>query len=228
MQCPSCNATVDPQVRFCPECGAAIAAGAAPPAAVAPPPAPAAAGPAAVFNPPAEKSSAHGAVEDERELWSGSYSAKAMIGTWVLLAVVSAAVIALTFLAPLPNDLLGLSPLILALIVLAVVWLIAAGVLLYRRMSVHYRVTTQRLVHRRGILSVRTDRIELIDVDDITFTQGFVERMLDVGMITIKSSDRSHPELHLVGIDRVKEVSDVIDDARRKERRRHGVHIETI
>jgi hypothetical protein len=67
-----------------------------------------------------------------------------------------------------------------------------------------------------------------IDIDDLTFEQGIVQRMFGVGKIRISSSDRTHPEIILVGIDNVKYVADLIDDARRKERRRRGVHIETI
>jgi hypothetical protein len=49
-----------------------------------------------------------------------------------------------------------------------------------------------------------------------------------VGTIHISSSDRTHPELLLLGIDDVKRVADLIDDVRRKERRQRGLHIEAI
>jgi uncharacterized membrane protein YdbT with pleckstrin-like domain len=206
MQCPRCNAEVDPQAKFCPECGAATSAGETPTTPLSP--------------------AGREAVAEEQELWQGNYSGKAMIGVWVLLAIVSVVAIAASLLMGVAP--LGLPLIVLALILLAVVWLFGVGVLLYRKASVHYRVTNQRLVHRRGIVKVSTDRIELIDVDDISYTQGLVERMLGVGTVVIKSSDVSHPELKLHGIDEVQKVADVIDDARRKERRRRGVHIETI
>lgn len=211
MHCPRCNAEVDPQAKFCPECGAALNA--------------ADTEPAAALNPAAR--GGHDKVEEERDLWEGSYSGKSMIGVWILLAVVSVAVIAGAFFVP-ADTIPMMAPILWALILLAVVWLCAAAVLVYRRASVHYRVTTQRLIHRRGIVRVSTDRIELIDVDDISYTQGLVERMLGVGTVLVHSSDRSHPELKLRGIDGVQKVADVIDDARRTERRRRGLHIETI
>ena len=68
----------------------------------------------------------------------------------------------------------------------------------------------------------------MIDIDDVTYYQGLVERMLNVGSIKLESSDRTHPELWLRGIDNVGEVADLFDDLRRKERRRRGVHIESI
>jgi membrane protein YdbS with pleckstrin-like domain len=209
MQCPRCNAEVDPQAKFCPDCGAPIAPGETPAAALA--------GAARGSN----------GVDEERDLWQGSYSGKSMVGVWVLLAIVSVVLLAAALVTQ-PVLPLGVPAAVAALVLLAVLWLIGLAVLAYRRMSVHYRVTTQRLIHRRGILSVATDRIELIDVDDISYTQGMVERMLGVGTVVVKSSDRTHPELKLHGIDEVQKVADIIDDARRKERRRRGLHIETI
>jgi membrane protein YdbS with pleckstrin-like domain len=98
----------------------------------------------------------------------------------------------------------------------------------YRRLSVHYRLTTQRFVHERGLLWRTVDRVELIDVDDVTYRQGPVERALGVGTIMMVSSDRTSPELRLSGIDDIRRVADMIDDARRKERRSRGLHIESV
>ena len=42
------------------------------------------------------------------------------------------------------------------------------------------------------------------------------------------SSDCSHSELFLEGIDRVAHVAGLIDDARRAERRRRGLFIEAV
>ena len=100
--------------------------------------------------------------------------------------------------------------------------------LAYRRLSVKYRLTNQRLFHEAGILRRVTDRIEIIDVDDVTVEQGIVERMLGVGTIRVTSSDRTSPELHMPGIDHVKEVADTIDQARRAERQRRGLFIESV
>ena len=107
-------------------------------------------------------------------------------------------------------------------------WLYQAGKLAYRRISVRYWLTTQRFVHEEGIFRRVTDRIEIIDMDDIAFEQTLLERTVGVGTIRISSSDRSHPELLMIGIEKVKEVAGMLDDARRAERRRRGLHIESI
>ncbi len=44
--------------------------------------------------------------------------------------------------------------------------------LLYRRLAVHYRLTTQRLLRETGILSKRNDRNLVIEIDDVTYQPG--------------------------------------------------------
>ena len=55
-----------------------------------------------------------------------------------------------------------------------------------------------------------------------------LERMLGVGSIQVVSSDKTHPEFWIRGIDDVRRVATLMDDARRKERMRRGLHIEAI
>jgi predicted methyltransferase len=89
-------------------------------------------------------------------------------------------------------------------------------------------LTDQRLIHRYGILTRITNRVEVIDIDDIKFTQNLIDRFLGVGTIQILSSDVSDPKLTLWGIDDVKHVFALMDDARRDERRKRGMYIETV
>jgi membrane protein YdbS with pleckstrin-like domain len=159
--------------------------------------------------------------EPEEELWEGGYSAKAMVGTWVMLAVGSVALLILPFFV-------GFLSLSVSFWVIVVAWLVGAVLYGWRRFGVHYELTSQRFIHQTGILTRATDRIEVIDIDDVSFTQGPVQRMFGVGRITITSSDRSHPLLHMIGIADVKSVAGLIDDVRRKERRRRSLHIEAI
>jgi hypothetical protein len=66
----------------------------------------------------------------------------------------------------------------------------------------------------------------VIDIDDVTYVQGVIQRMLGVGKVQLRSKDRSHPQLILAGIDQVQRVSGMIDDVRRKERRKRSLHID--
>lgn len=161
---------------------------------------------------------------EEVQLWQGRYSAKAMIGMWLLSSLATLAAIVSVFMFW-PSYKRAWMVLAIALLLW---WGFCFLRLLVRQWSVHYTLTNQRFVHETGILRRVTDRIEVIDMDDISFEQGLIERMVGVGTIRVISSDRSHPELLLRGIADVKKVARMLDDTSRDERHRHGVHIEAI
>ena len=160
--------------------------------------------------------------DPEHDLWKGGFSPKAMVLYWLLALVVTivAVVAGVIFNDP--------TVWIVALAVAGALWVAFALYLLYQRLSVDYQLTTQRLFQRSGILTRVTNRVEVIDIDDVQFSQNIVERFLGVGTIRILSSDVTDPKLVLIGIDDVKNVADTIDKVRRDERRKRGVHIETV
>jgi len=210
MICPACNAEVPAEALFCPKCGQRLQDSTpAPPAT------------------PAERLKQRAPTPDEPEqkLWAGGFSPKAMIGYWILAAIVTVGgIIAGVFLS-VPTAGAAWLFIILALIA---IW---GGLVLYYfylRYGMAYELTSQRLIHRVGILSQTTNRIEVIDVDDVSFHQSFIERLLGVGTIRILSSDTSDPMLVIRGIDDVKRISNMIDNVRRDERRRRGMYIESI
>lgn len=212
MNCQHCGAAVVQSAAFCQACGKPTAVAAASPAA----------------DPGKQKFtdavSRLGAVSDREEvLWEGRFSKLAMIGAWVgagaltLAAVVAGAVYGLD----------GRGWGILAGVI-ALVWVVLFLRLLYLQYTVSYALTNQRFVHERGLLWRQVDRIETIDIDDVTVTQGPVQRMLGIGNVHMVSSDRSTPRFHLVGIEDARRVATIIDEARRTERRKRGVHIEQV
>ena len=166
--------------------------------------------------------------EPENRLWEGGYSAKAMYGTWLILAAVSLAVIAAMIVLPILKVLPPIETHVWWIVLGALLgtWVLGVATFLYRRLSVHYELTTQRFIHSRGILVRTVDRIDVIDIDDVSYVQGIVQRTLGVGKIQLQSKDRSHPSLLLAGIDQVERVSGMIDDVRRKERRKRSLHID--
>jgi len=218
--CSSCGAAVAAGASFCSKCGLRVSDNLEDPTNAAPDdPTNAPSGGVAAMRRAGERLVE--GVNREDQLWQGAYSGKSMIGSWIgaglftLLALIIGIVFAFTGLA-----------VVLALVAVLVVWVWVIGALLYRRWSVRYTLTTQRFVHETGLLSRRTDRIEVIDIDDVTVKQGFIERMVNVGTIELVSKDQSDPVLLLRGIDDVKRVAGLIDDARRAERRKRGIHLE--
>ena len=132
-----------------------------------------------------------------------------MIGSWVTCGCVSILLLSLDstsrFCSPIGHFLL---------LGILLPWLYFLAVLAYRRMSVRYVLSTQRFLHERGFLRRVSDRIELLDVDDITFEQSLWERLVGFGTLRIASHDRTNPELTLPGIENIKHVASLFDDAR--------------
>jgi uncharacterized membrane protein YdbT with pleckstrin-like domain len=157
----------------------------------------------------------------EHELWHGSYSPKALVGSWLIAVIVTLAAVVLAVLVPEPMVWIA------AAIIVPVVWLAIAAFLLYERMSVEYTLTNQRFIHKHGLVRRITDRIETIDINDVRYEQGPIERMFGVGTIRLLSNDASHPELVLPGIDPVQHVATLMDNARRQERRKRGLYMES-
>ena len=162
--------------------------------------------------------------ESETELWEGAYSPRTLAAAWTGAAVVSVATPLLLGLFQDANQ----TPWTTVGMLIVLMWLWLAGTAVYLKWKDRYWLTTQRLKHRSGILFRQVNRIELIDIDDVSYTQGPVQTLVGVGTIKIRSSDASHPELDLPGIKDVKTVLDLIDDARLEERRKRSLHIESV
>ena len=164
--------------------------------------------------------------DDERFLWQGKFSARSMIGVWIGSALITALVIcAVLLIQPMrENRMVWLT--MFGLICL--IWIGLIGLVLYRKLSQHFEVTSQRLKHRSGVVFRQVDRIEMIDIDDVSYRQGPIQALLDVGTIQLSSSDTSHPQLVMCGIANVSSVANLIDDARRAERSKRGIHVESI
>lgn len=208
MKCSQCKAETPEDAVFCPQCGRPVGAI------------------ATDMNAKQRFAAAlSGGDDDEPEeiLWQGRYSKRAMVGTWATAAVFSIALLILAAVMKLSGT--GWL-VVLGLILLA--WLGSGATLFYRQMSIHYFLTNQRFLHEQGLLWREIDRIEAIDIDDVTFRQGPVERAMGVGSVVITSSDKTTPEFELIGIEDVRNVAAMIDEVRRQERRKRGLHVEAV
>jgi membrane protein YdbS with pleckstrin-like domain len=217
MKCQICNAESAAGAAFCQQCGAKL------------PPAEAGAARAATATADASsKSTATPAGRPrgpsdipEETLWEGSYSPKAMLGTLVLCGLLSVALLIAAFLL---SATVILSAVLVGAVV--VVWIAAAIQFARNRLGKSYRLTNQMLYHRNGVLNRVTDRIELIEIHDVTWQQGLVQRLVDVGTVKISSADHTHGKLEMDGIENVEAVASQIDKARRAEQVRRGRRID--
>ena len=146
-----------------------------------------------------------------------------MIGWWIAAAIFSLVLLVVAIAMKFSST--GWA---IALAVIFLLWFGLAVRLFYRQLSEHYYLSTQRFVHEKGLLWRESDRIEVIDIDDVSFQQGPIGRILGVGTIHICSSDQTHPQMEMQGIEKVREVASMIDEVRRKERHRRGLHIESV
>ena len=94
----------------------------------------------------------------------------------------------------------------------------------YLSIGVRYELTNQRVRLIRGLLGRSYHEIELVRVRDTSVTQHLGERALNVGDITITSSDPSHPEFTLHNVKNPMEIREMIRKATMQEKQRHGLH----
>ncbi len=225
-RCTACGAEVLEEAAYCSQCGQALPARPPTMAEAAAADTAGQLGPPTVTPAPSlpvlgRRTAAWPLQPDEEKLWEGGYSGKAILGGWLLAALVTVVttVVAISVLELHQGLFLGL--------LCAALCLGGIGLyVMFRKLCVHYTLTSQRFIHRVGLLRCVTDRLEMIDVDDVAFSQGPIQRLTGVGTIKIMSSDCSHPELFLNGIDRVAHVAGLIDEARRAERIRRGLFID--
>ncbi len=83
-----------------------------------------------------------------------------------------------------------------------------------------YQITTERVRVIRGLLAKDRDDIELIRIQDIDHDQSLTERALNIGDITLRSSDPSLPETVLRNVTSVQEVHEILRRAMLDARKR--------
>jgi len=91
------------------------------------------------------------------------------------------------------------------------------------RRSTHYRITSQRIVIERGLLSTMRENLELFRLDDFQTTRPLGMRLLGYGILRLRSSDRSVPELAISGLRDVETLAEQLRAAAFKDRERRGV-----
>jgi membrane protein YdbS with pleckstrin-like domain len=82
----------------------------------------------------------------------------------------------------------------------------------------HYRVTNQRLTVETGVIAKSLVEVDMRTVDDITFNQGVIERLLKLGRIEVISSEPGgaagrNTHLALMGISQPRAVRETIRNA---------------
>ena len=95
-----------------------------------------------------------------------------------------------------PAIIQGFGGLLLAILTLG----ISALVQYFRTRGTTYKVTTQRIVIERGVLSKHMEQVELYRVVDYTVDRPFGQRIMGTGNITLEAMDKTTPEIRIEGV----------------------------
>lgn len=80
-------------------------------------------------------------------------------------------------------------------------------------LTTEYRLTTQRLIVRRGILSKTTDEVELFRIRDFIVDEPFWMRLAGLGTVRLLTVDRTHSVIDLKGVAQPMRLRDVVREA---------------
>ena len=96
-------------------------------------------------------------------------------------------------------------------------------VILVKRYSLMYRLSTQRLFVARGLIARRIEELELFRIRDIDVVQNFWERILGYGRMMVYSTDATTPKFEIVGLAHPVKLKDIIRSQFRSARIRERV-----
>ena len=88
---------------------------------------------------------------------------------------------------------------------------------------IKYRISNYRIDFERGVLSKSIDTLELWHVNDISFHQSFLDRILGVGTIAIASDDKTTPRLDLKSLPQARVLFDQLKQRVIAVKRQRGV-----
>jgi membrane protein YdbS with pleckstrin-like domain len=204
MSCPKCHAEIPEGSAFCNKCGTSLQPG------------------AALTAPAGDARN-----EPEQELWKGRFSGKSQGHWWVLWFLLLPILVFCWF--KLPEDIRKGPYAKWAFVAAAVIPLLCIlWSFILEKLSTRYRLTTHRLFKDTGILSRHHNEIELVRVDDIAVRQNVIQRIFNVGVVTvIAPHDQTEPRLELVGIENPIEVKEMIRTHVRR-RRQGSLNVENI
>lgn len=95
------------------------------------------------------------------------------------------------------------------------------------RLTTRFTITTQRVRIERGVFSKSRQDTELYRIDDISLEQPLGMRMVGHSILSLRSTDRSTPEVRLYGVPGLAGIGEKLRDCALRERERRGVKVWT-
>jgi uncharacterized membrane protein YdbT with pleckstrin-like domain len=132
-------------------------------------------------------------MSEETTLFRGSSSMLVNLGAFLLTGLVFVA--AIVFAIAMANTVASLA--LWSVAAIALIYFLVQWLLIRRRV---YEVTTERIRVLTGIVTRRTEEMELYRVQDITLIEPFIQRMFGCGNLHVTTNDASTPYLTLEAI----------------------------
>jgi uncharacterized membrane protein YdbT with pleckstrin-like domain len=168
---------------------------------------------------PQESPGAHAVPSDAEEIYfEGSPPARAFFGKFFLAGLISIGLLVLAgFLIH-----WHVHPWWIMLIIIAIALLLPLIPKIQSK-AIRYRISNYRIDFERGLLSKNIDTIELWHVEDLHFHQSLLERLLNLGNITIIAHDDSLPRLELFGLPNPRPIYEMLKQRVIAVKRSRGV-----
>jgi uncharacterized membrane protein YdbT with pleckstrin-like domain len=151
--------------------------------------------------------------EGETVLFEGRPSWRAILGFYIVGALIAAAIAAIVGLITGTGAGAGVFVAIVALVVL-VGWV--------RRIGTRYAITNERLWIQRGLLSRHTQETRLTRVQNVNTDQSALQRVLRVGVVDFDTAgtDDADSDFAFRGVDNPGKVAQTVDAAVRQSQAR--------
>jgi membrane protein YdbS with pleckstrin-like domain len=163
----------------------------------------------------------HTPANDREEIYyEGSPYLRSEVGNLLLFIIVAAVLVAIPILLR-TYDMAHLPDWVA--IIAAIVGLILIAIPILKIRTTRYRVSNYRIDFERGLLTKSIDTLELWHVEDIHFRQSLLDRVLNVGDITIISHDDTTPKLKLQGVPSPRRLFETLKQRVISVKRQRGV-----
>ncbi|MGN6386797.1 MAG: PH domain-containing protein [Verrucomicrobiota bacterium] len=140
-------------------------------------------------------------MSEEQIIFRGSPSLVTRFGSMFLGFLVLVGALIGVFLIPKP--LAWPHYLLMGIAGLAFIYLLVSALVVK---ATQYEITNERIRIRRGILTKRTDELELYRAMDTTLIEPLTMRMLGLGSIDVRTVDASTPNVMLEAIHKARQV----------------------